>query len=208
MQLPLPEFLILATACAPTVAPQTLAPLVQIESGFNPLAINVNNKPRITVRPRSAPEAAATARRLIAEGRSVDLGLAQINSGNLSWLGLSIEDAFDPCRNLAAAARILGNGYVRAGAERVGEQSALRTALSIYNTGDPVRGFNNGYVAKVTGAATQIVPAIQPAAEATSAMVAEPPSLPPPQPWDVFGQTAGAPSFVIRVSTPTDGDPK
>ncbi|KFA29347.1 lytic transglycosylase, partial [Xanthomonas vasicola pv. vasculorum NCPPB 1326] len=35
------EFMDLAQQCAPTVAPQTMAALVQVESGFNPYAIGV-----------------------------------------------------------------------------------------------------------------------------------------------------------------------
>ncbi|MEI9891358.1 MAG: hypothetical protein WDN45_13185 [Caulobacteraceae bacterium] len=42
----------------------------------------------------------------------------------------------------------------------MGEQAALKTALSYYNTGHPARGFTNGYVAKVANAADRIVPAI------------------------------------------------
>lgn len=193
--------LTLASQCAPTVAPETLLSIVQVESGFDPLAIGVNGEPRIVVVARSPAEAAAKASALISAGRSVDLGLAQINSRNLAWLGLTVEGAFDPCRNLAAAARVLQAGYSIKTAASAGEQPALRTALSRYNTGDPIRGFNNGYVARVTSAATRIVPAIQAPPEGPlPATVLEPP--PPPPPWDVFGQTAGADGFVIFVSAP------
>jgi len=201
MPLILPDVLALAAQCAPAVAPETLLSVAQVESGFDPLAIGVNGTPRLTVAARTRAEAAAKASALIAQGRSVDLGLAQINSKNLGWLGLSVEAAFDPCRNLAAAARILQAGYGQSGADTVGEQPALRMALSRYNTGNPIRGFNNGYVAKVTSAAARIVPAIQatPMSPSDEAPAAVPPS---PPSWDVFGHTAGAASFVIRVSTP------
>lgn len=207
MLLTLPEALTLAAQCAPTVAPETLLSVVQVESGFNPLAIGVNGKPRITVTATTQADAAAKALALIAAGRSVDLGLAQINSKNLNWLGLSVEAAFDPCRNLAAAARVLQAGYGRSGAATVGVQSALRTALSFYNTGDASRGFGNGYVAKVTNAAARIVPAIQlsPGPSASPTDISPPPA---PPAWDVFGQTGGSASFVIRVSSPTNGASK
>lgn len=206
MLLTLPEALTLAAQCAPSVAAETLLSVVQVESGFDPLAIGVNGKLRMTVTALTPADAATKASILIAAGRSVDLGLAQINSRNLGWLGLSVEAAFDPCRNLAAAARLLQEGYGRSGAASVGDQPALRAALSFYNTGDPIRGFGNGYVAKVTRAATRIVPAIQLAPESPSAAkdIQPPPSTPS---WDVFGQTAGASSFVIRVSTPPNGGP-
>lgn len=207
MPLTLPEMVFLAAQCAPGVAPETLLSVVQVESGFDPLAIGINGKPRVTVTASTPADAAAKVSALIAAGRSVDLGLAQINSRNLSWLGMSVEAAFDPCQNLAAAARVLQGGYDVGAAAILGEQPALRTALSRYNTGDPVRGFNNGYVSKVTGAATRVVPAIQLEPRTPAAVTAPQPPSPPPS-WDVFGQTAGAPSFVIRVSTPANGDPK
>lgn len=206
MALSLADTIELSQQCAPAVAVETLLSVVQVESGFDPLAIGVNGKPRITVTAATRAEAAAKASALIAAGRSVDLGLAQINSRNLGWLGLTVEAAFDPCRNLAAAARILQAGYDVRRVLAVGEQPALRTALSRYNTGDPIRGFDNGYVAKVTSAAARIVPAIQAAPTTSSpATMAEPPS---PQFWDVFGQNAGGAGFVIRVSPPTNGAPK
>src|SRR5690606_16182090 len=178
----------LAATCAPTVAAETLLAVAKVESGFDPLAIGVNGAPRVTVRAKSSAEAVRQASALITAGRSVDLGLAQINSRNLGWLGLTVEAAFDPCRNLAAAARVLQDGYDRSGADAVGEQPALRTALSYYNTGNARRGFANGYVAKVEKAAAQVVPAIQAEPDASEP---EPPSPPPPS-WDVFGQATPA----------------
>ncbi|MBP7703746.1 MAG: lytic transglycosylase domain-containing protein [Caulobacter sp.] len=204
MFLPFPEFLTLAAACAPTIPVATLAPLIQVESAFNPLAINVNGEPRVTVRARSRAEAAATARRLIAQGRSVDLGLGQINNANLAWLRLTVEEAFDPCRNLTAAARVLGDGYARAVRVEPDPQRALHTAFSIYNTGHPQRGFDNGYVAKITLAAGRVPamtsPPVPGSAQPIVPAAPSPPPLPPPT-WDVFGRAA-ADGFVLRVRAP------
>ncbi len=38
---------------------------------------------------------------------TIDVGLAQVNSANFGWLGLTMQTAMDPCRNLAAGARVL-----------------------------------------------------------------------------------------------------
>ncbi|OHB26239.1 MAG: hypothetical protein A2790_19920 [Phenylobacterium sp. RIFCSPHIGHO2_01_FULL_69_31] len=141
----------LAATCAPGVAPATLLAVARVESGLDPLAIGVNGPARETPRPRDAQEAVRAAQSLIRAGRNVDLGLSQINSRNLPALGLSLADAFDPCTNLRASARILAAGY-RA-APSPSPQARLRVALSVYNTGHPERGFANGYVAKVVGAA-------------------------------------------------------
>lgn len=206
MGLPLAAALALAAQCAPTIAPETLLSVVQVESRFEPLAIGVNGLPRITVAPASVPEAVATAERLIAAGRSVDLGLAQINSRNLPWLGLSVADVFDPCTNFRAAARILQQGYARSDAGRVGEQAALRTALSYYNTGHPLRGVTNGYVSKVSAAAGRIVPALATTFPADLQQTATAPAVPAARAWDVFGEVREVAGFVTTVVIAASGE--
>lgn len=136
----------LFTQCAPEVAPSTLAAIVSVESGGNPYAIGVNRGTRVR-QPKSAAEAVVAANGLLARGANIDLGLGQVNSNNLKWLGLSVQAAFDPCRNIAAAARVLTNNYRRA--VSLGISSPLGAALSAYNTGSMRRGYGNGYVAKV-----------------------------------------------------------
>jgi len=134
--------------CAPTVAPKTLAAIIQVESGGNPYATGVNGPIRLPYRPTNAADAAKMARYVIHLGYSVDLGLMQINSRNLPGLGYTVEEIFDPCHNLQAGAQILTRGYLGA-VKRYGHgQDALRAALSAYNTGNYERGFKNGYVAK------------------------------------------------------------
>jgi len=137
----------LASQCAPSVAPETVLAIVQTESSGDPFALNVNGG-RQPARQNSAADAAATAQRFVAAGYSVDLGLGQINSRNMRWLGLTWDTVFDPCTNVAALARVLTANYnaVKAGRD---PQTALRVALSMYNTGSQTRGFRNGYVAKV-----------------------------------------------------------
>lgn len=208
MSLSIAATLALAAQCAPNVAPETLLSVVHVESRFNPLAIGVNGGPRVRVSAQTRSKAVAQASALIAAGRNIDLGLAQINSGNLRWLGLTVDAAFDPCANLAAAARVLQDGYRRGAAAEVGAQAALRTAFSYYNTGRPSRGFANGYVAKVVRAAGHVVPAIR--AEAgdglspTAAEAASPPALAPPA-WDVFASRGQVGGFVIRPATSVTG---
>ena len=153
------DFPALAAECAPWVAPQTLAAIVRTESGFRPYAIGVNKGFRLIRQPVSREEAIVTARWLIDHGYNIDLGLGQINSANLTRLNLSIEDAFDPCRNLAASATILGQNYASARQNVADDQQALRAALSAYNTGSFSRGFSNGYVQKVLGNAGAAAPA-------------------------------------------------
>jgi type IV secretion system protein VirB1 len=137
----------LASQCAPNVAPQTVLAIVLTESRGRPFAVNVNGAVQPAA-PTSAASAAATAQRYIAAGYSVDLGLGQINSRNMRWLGLTWDTVFDPCTNIAALGAVLTSNYTSAKSGR-DPQTALRVALSMYNTGSQTRGFRNGYVAKV-----------------------------------------------------------
>jgi len=159
MPLPFAAALLLATQCAPEVAPKTLLALMQVESGLDPLAIGVNGPRPYRLHPRSPSEAASLADTLVAEGKTVDLGLAQINSRTLHTLGVEIRDAFIPCRNLTLAGLILQRGFVPVAQDPISRQVALRIALSRYNTGDARRGFASGYVARVEAAAATPVPA-------------------------------------------------
>ena len=143
----------LILACAPQVAPSTMTAIVRVESGGKPYALNVNGAQKLTRQPRNAEEATAWADWLVNRGYSVDMGLAQINSGNLARLGLVPQQLFDPCTNLRAGAKILTENYLGAARQYGGGQDALRAALSAYNTGNYRAGLTNGYVAKVTAAA-------------------------------------------------------
>jgi type IV secretion system protein VirB1 len=193
MPLPASVILQLALTCAPTVAPGTLRAVVQVESGGDPLAIGVNVAHPQHWHPRDQAEAIRLASGLLARGANFDLGLGQINSRNLSPSRLTIADAFDPCRNLGASAQILAADYSQSEAGLSGEQAALRTSLSRYNTGDPEKGVRNGYVDRVAAASRRFVPELQPQ---TNSAVA--PSPGPPA-WNVFAVSASRlPSFVIH----------
>jgi len=127
--LPLAVVTTLALACAPQVAPATLAAIARTESGLDPLAIGDNTAHR-SYHPAATREAIALAARLAAEGHDLDLGLMQINQRNFRWLGLAVGDAFEPCESLAAGAAVL-------------------TALSRYNTGKSSSPVGMAYAIRV-----------------------------------------------------------
>src|ERR1035441_4574388 len=114
--------------CAPHVAAATIERVVQTESAGDIYALNVNGYGR--VRTSSPEEAVATARSLIDEGYSVDLGLMQINSRHLTQLHLTVAQAFEPCANLKAGAQILQEAYQQATSVFGPGQRALQAALS------------------------------------------------------------------------------
>ena len=199
MPLALPVMLALAQACAPSVAPATLLSVAHAESGFDPLVIGVNGRRPRTLHPSSAQDAIGLATALIADGRNVDLGLAQINARNLRRLRLTLAEAFDPCRNLAGGARILADDYAVARREASGPQAALNAALSAYNTGDPMRGLQNGYVARVQAAAAEVVPAIS----AVASWRAAPPATVRLQPLKASAAAPLLPSLDVFASGPS-----
>ena len=135
-------------ACAPNVASITLQAIVQVESGGNPMALNINGLRAQPSPAKNAKEATQVAKSYITRGYSVDIGLMQVNSRNLAVLGMTVEQVLDPCANIRAAAAILTADYAQAARTRGDGQSALQAALSDYNTGDFYRGFANGYVAR------------------------------------------------------------
>ena len=143
----------LVVQCGILANASLMAAIVQVESGGNPHALAVNGDFELVRGPRSREEGIAMARWLLDHGYSFDAGLAQVNSANLSGLGLDVVRVFEPCANLQAASRVLGECYERA-RERFGEgERALNAALSCYNTGDFTRGVRNGYVAAVRASA-------------------------------------------------------
>ena len=142
---------VLAQQCASEVATEAVVPLVVTESGGDDLSINVNRGPR--VRAGSIAEGAALVRRYMAQGYTVDVGLAQINSANFARLGVSVEQVFDPCTNLRLASSMLQEGYSLASRHYSG-LDAISATYSLYNTGTLTRGFRNGYVSRVWSAAS------------------------------------------------------
>lgn len=193
-----PAITVLAQRCAPEIATEAMVPIIVTESGGDALQINVNKGPR--VRARSVGEGAAIVRRYMAAGYTVDVGLAQINSGNFTRLGVTVEQAFDPCTSLRLASSVLQQGYGLASRYYTG-LDAISATYSLYNTGTLTRGFRNGYVGRVWMTASTIgpvqatrpLPASSPASSRAGLAVASPASE--RDAW-VVGQVA---SNVIEV---------
>jgi type IV secretion system protein VirB1 len=79
--------LISANHCVPPAVAPIMVGIARHESGLDPTAVHHN-----------------------ANG-TIDVGIAQVNSTNFGWLGLTMATAFDPCRNIAAGARVLFAKY-------------------------------------------------------------------------------------------------
>jgi type IV secretion system protein VirB1 len=156
------DFRQLAEECAPDIPLVTLRAIARTESAFHPYALSLNY-PRRTARehgmssggialarqPRTLTEAQAWTQYLLKRGRSVSVGLMQVNSEHLADLNLTADQLFDPCTNIRAAARLLTAKYQQAAAISGDGQAALQQALSEYNSGSAFLGVANGYVTSV-----------------------------------------------------------
>lgn len=142
-------------ACAPAnVAPQTIAAIIRVESGGDPLVLHVNaGAGGILLHPTGIASALAVVRRATSAGSSVDIGLMQVNTANVGKLGYTIAQMFNPCTNIRVGATILSADYAGALGVAPAGQKALQAALSAYNTGNYQSGFINGYVAHYYGTA-------------------------------------------------------
>lgn len=143
-------FTALMARCAPNVAPSTMAAIVRVESGGDPLAIGDNTTSR-SYYPSDRASAEALAARLLEARHSLDLGIAQIDSTNFAGFGVDVHTIFDPCVNLSVAAKILSDDYAFARRRYREAQVALRHAIGMYNTGRLNAGA--GYAARVVAAA-------------------------------------------------------
>jgi type IV secretion system protein VirB1 len=162
------EFLALAQECAPTVAPQTMAAVVNVESSYNPYAIGVVGG-RLARQPQSREEAVATAKQLETDGWNFSLGVAQVNRYNLPKYQITYEQAFDACTSLRVGSKILEECYLRASKVTPDPQGALHAAISCYYSGNFTRGFKPdvagkpSYVQKVlasAGVQTKAIPVV------------------------------------------------
>jgi type IV secretion system protein VirB1 len=178
----------LASSCAPGVAVSTLRAVAAVESHFDPLAIR-DNTTHESWAPSSISAAGALAKDRLKQGHSIDIGLMQINSGNLAFLGMGVDDAFNACHSLDAAHRILQTAFA-AGSSESERQAAILITLSRYNTGKTLAGIANGYANQVMSAES---------APLTSTLAHQKtPEMSPK--WDIWGTSSAEPaSWVVTT---------
>ncbi|MBK8815012.1 MAG: lytic transglycosylase domain-containing protein [Methylococcaceae bacterium] len=208
------EFIALAQQCAPTVAPQTMAAIVNVESSYNPYAIGVV-KGRLQRQPKNIQEAVATAKALAAAGWNFSIGIAQVNRYNLPKYNLTYEQGFEPCSNLWAGSKILEGCFIRADNNQRTQQEALKAAISCYYSNNFTRGFKPdvrgkpSYVEKVVASAEEpirvipVVPAIQ-TTKTKPQLKPEPPTTEPPIQLKKLPSTEGSQDELQQENTKQD----
>lgn len=125
---------IAANNCVPPKAADVILGIViGGEQSRNSLAIH-DNTAGVSFTPANEGEAIRLAHALMVHGDDLDLGLGQINTRNLGWLRLTVEMAFDACRNLDAAARVLFVRYNGNPADPLKTAYAQRVMANIRST--------------------------------------------------------------------------
>jgi type IV secretion system protein VirB1 len=191
-------------AASGSVFQSRLAAIAIHESGGDPLVIGVNadrarGLPAAAIHPATPQEAAARAAALLVQGRSIDLGLMQINSGQLAGHGLTLEAAFDACRSMAAGADHYADDV----------RAVWNLAHRRYNTGSTDRGA--AYAASVEQVLNRVrtqQPGL-PVASAPSSMPQQPPAPPLCAPaWDAWALVqCSARQALPSTPAPADGTP-
>lgn len=189
----------LASSCpaAPVVPFDRIKATIEVESGYQALAIHENWPPHSRGRsylPASVAEAVALVAALHAQGHSIDAGLTGLNDANWSRLGLTAETVFEPRANVCAGMAVLAEAY-----------AVERRVSCRYNTGHP--DCANGYPERIERAAARPQPDAASAASVISISPAAspgPPLLPPCAPaWDAWALAV----CQARRSTPSSHPP-
>ncbi len=165
-------------ACAPAAAPDTMAAIIAVESRGWPYAVN-DNTARHSYRPRTREEALRVATAALRAGHSVDVGIAQVNSGNFRAFNVDAATMLEPCANLRVGSAILANAYRAAAARYPKRPQALWHAIMAYNSGSIYAG--ESYVRSVVAAASPTAPIVPSISIVSSSTIAAEPLLPPAQ---------------------------
>ena len=181
-----------------------LAAIAIHESGGDPLIIGVNadrarGLPAAAIHSATPQEAAARAAALLAQGRSIDLGLMQINSEQLAHHGLTIESAFDACSSMAAGADHYADDV----------RAIWTLAHRRYNTGSTERGaaYAAGVEQILNRVRVQQASPFASAAQLTS-VPQQPPAPPPCAPtWDAWALAQCNARRITPPAPPAGGAP-
>lgn len=146
------------------ISPQLAMAVSWVESSWYPWCINIAGR---DYRPKSRAEAARLAERALARGKSLDVGLMQINSWWLRKWKLTPAQALDPALNVTLGLYIL--------AQEMRRHGSLWKAVGAYHSPAPAR--QKRYAGKVAKALADIerhlAQAQQAAARGTSLAHAE-----------------------------------
>lgn len=122
-------FVDLAANCAPQVSAELLVAIASVESGLQPMMVRSKSATELV---SSAGEGVAVTVARLDSGDDVSVGLMGLDARKLAAEGLTYAEAFDACRKLAAAGRVI-DALLKA-AEKMGltASKAERHAVRAY----------------------------------------------------------------------------
>lgn len=115
-----------ALHCAAGVALDLLAAIASVESGMRPHAIRDGDKLTVV---QSPGEGVAVVVAITDQGREPGIGLMGLTPRQLRAAGLSLQDGFDTCSALKAAASVFGAAQTSAASRGHGDATADRAAV-------------------------------------------------------------------------------
>ncbi len=139
--------------CAPGMDARLVSALVRRESNFNPFAIGMDGKDTLLQQPRDMAQAVATAEKLILEGRTFSVGLAQIHVSNILAFGVTWRQSFDACTSLHYAQIVFQDFHAKAVKAGFKGDDATFAALRGYNSGNIFAIVSNAYAARIMASA-------------------------------------------------------
>lgn len=183
--------------CQNQVEPSVLKRIIDTESSSRPFAIAVVGADSVS-QPKTKEDAIQIAKDLEEGGFNFSVGLMQVNKNNFHAHGLTIESAFDSCKNIEAGAAIYSDCYHRAKKKYPSKpnKELLDDAASCYYSGNFLRGYKPegskklSYVDKFNTAKplpkNGVIKESYPSEEVQHVPV----KSQQVQPWDVFGDFA------------------
>jgi type IV secretion system protein VirB1 len=122
-------FIDLAAQCAPQVPTELLAAIASVESGFQPLMVRGKVSTDVV---RTAGEGVAVVVGRMDAGDDMTVGLMGLDALTLAADGLSYAEAFDACRNVEAAGRVIDSLWKAAEKMGMSPSKAERQAVRGY----------------------------------------------------------------------------
>ena len=140
-------FVDIAGQCAPQVPTDLLAAIATVESGLNPLAVRVGRRTEVV---GSVGHGVAAVVGELDAGGSVGVGLMGLDGHTLAAQHVTPIEAFDACRNLEVAGRILDALLKAAETAGLSRNAAERQAIRAYFVKSGQEGTPAAYEAKVS----------------------------------------------------------
>lgn len=135
--------------CAPMMDRKLMSALVRRESNGNRFAIGMDGGAAAIPQPKGLSEAVFAANKLIKDGKTFSVGLAQIHISNIRLLGVPLEQAFDECTSVRHGQLIYQKFFAKAVEAGFRDTDAVFAALRGYNSGSIFAPISNSYATRI-----------------------------------------------------------